>query len=124
MKKLIGSFFVCVTVLTTLVYGLTVDSKVDYNGTPRYVTVSGLAQKTDNALLIVFIDFTNSDSKDRTAYYRVHWLDSDGAPAWEDEAWKPLLMHGNQKQTVKAVAPTRKAKDFKIEFSAEDNFRK
>ena len=104
--------------------GQNIDSKIDYNGKSRYVTVSHISRKTDNSLLVLFIEITNSDSNDRTAYYRVKWLDESGLPVWEDETWKPLLLHGDQKQTVKAGAPTSKAADFKIEFSGEDNFRK
>jgi uncharacterized protein YcfL len=100
-----------------------VDSKVVQHGTARYLKVSGLSAKRTNNLLIVHAEVTNKDSGDQQGYYRVSWLDESGDSVWDDEQWKPLLLHGNQKSKLKMVAPTTKASDFKIEFSAKENWR-
>jgi len=102
----------------------TIESKVDQMGTARYLKIDEMSARTDNNLLVVRVGITNTDDRDQKAYYRVRWLDESGDAVWDDEPWKPLLFHGDQKQHLKLVAPTVKAKDFKIEFSAEANWRK
>jgi hypothetical protein len=125
MKKLILlSLMMFFTMQSSMSFAESIDAKVDYNGISKYIGVSGIGQKIENNLLILFIDISNKDNLDRVGYYRIKWLDSAGLPAWEEETWKTLLLHGDQKQTFKIVAPTVKARNFRIEFSAEDNFRK
>jgi uncharacterized protein YcfL len=96
-----------------------IDAKIEYQGKPRYLKVSKI-QKTTSPLLAVFVEFENLDSDDRQGQYRTIWLDANGLPVWEQETWKSLLLHGNQKEMVKLVAPTNKAQDFKIQFNAVD----
>jgi uncharacterized protein YcfL len=100
----------------------TITSKVQYVGTPRHLEVSGLMAKQVNGLLNVQIELSNSDYDDQEGYYRVDWLDETGFSVWEEEAWKPILLHGGQKRKIQAVSPTLRASDFKIEFSAERNW--
>jgi len=97
-------------------------SKVDYLGTSRHLSVSGLKVRQTNRLLNLAVDITNSDNSDQTGYYRLVWTDQDGFPAWEEEAWKPILVHGGQVEHLMITAPTPKAVDFKIEFSADRNW--
>jgi len=100
----------------------TIASKVDYVGTSRYLTVSGLKAREVNGLLNLYVEITNSDNDDQEGYYRIDWVDDAGFPAWEEEAWKPIVLHGNQKRTLQIIAPSRKAQDFKIVFSGERNW--
>ena len=101
--------------------GQTIASKVNYIGTPRHLSVVGLKVKS-SGLLSIAMEVENSDNDDQQGYYRVAWVDGDGFPAWEEEAWKPILLHGGQRQTVMIVSPTPKARDFKIEFTADRNW--
>ncbi len=96
-------------------------SKVDYLGTPWYLTVSSLASRERNGFLSLSIEFSNAGRHDEEGFYRVAWFDADGFPVGGEEAWKPILLHGQQKQPVLTVAPTREARDFKIQFSAQIN---
>ena len=34
--------------------------------------------------------------------------------AWEEEAWKPLMIYDNSNLLVNTVAPTNKAADFRL----------
>lgn len=100
-----------------------VESKVEQHGTSKYLEIIGVSSKVADHLLTIHLQIKNKDGNDNRGYYRVRWLDESGDPVWDDEPWKPLLLHGNQKLSLKMVAPTVKAKDFKIEFSAEENYR-
>ena len=106
--------------VTRMAFAQTIASKVNYIGSPRHLKVVGLKVK-DTGLLNIAMEIENSDNDDQQGYYRVAWVGSDGFPAWEDEAWKPVLLHGGQRLQVMIVAPTPKARDFKIEFTADRN---
>lgn len=101
----------------------TVVSKIEHHGTAKYLDVSEVNPRVTDDLLTLYADVTNTDGGDQQGYYRVRWLDESGIPVWNDEQWKPLLLHGNQKLHLKMVAPTVKARDFRIEFSAKENWR-
>ena len=123
MKKLLIVLLVSLSGLALSARADTVESKFEMLGTPRYLKVDGLSSKFTNKLLILSVDVANNDDRDNTAYYRVRWLDETGDAVWDEESWKPMLLHGNQKAHLRLVAPTSKARDFKIEFSATDNAR-
>ena len=126
----IKSFFQAVSVSLFLASGVllpsalaqTIASKVENVGTPRHVEITGLQTRETNGLLTLSVEFSNSDYDDQQGYYRVQWMDEAGFPVWEEEAWKPILLHGAQKSLVRVIAPTIKAKDFKIIFSADRNW--
>jgi hypothetical protein len=118
---------IAILVAGTLALGAaaqTIDSKIDQLGTAKYLQFTKMSSSFGGNLLVIRTDVTNVDDRDNTAYYRVHWLDESGDQVWEEEAWKPILLHGNQVIHLEMVAPTVKAKDFKIEFSADANYRK
>jgi len=114
---------VCAALLVPAVsaWGQTIASKVDYLGTSRFLTVTGL-KSSASPLLTLYIDVSNSDNDDQQAYYRIAWLDGQGMPAWDDESWKPIVVHGGQILKIKAVAPSVGTQDFKIEFAGDKNF--
>lgn len=99
----------------------TIASKLEIMGEPAMLQFTGLRMREQNGLIQVQAVVSNSDTKPQTAYYRVQWLDDAGFQVWDDEAWKPVMLHGAQKLTLQMVAPTTKARDFKIQFSAADN---
>lgn len=100
----------------------TIASKVENQGDSRYIKVTGLMARERNGLLQLQIELANGDNEPQKAYYRIKWLDDGGFQVWDDEPWKPLLIQGSAKQNIQAVAPTRNAKDFKIQFNAEKNW--
>jgi uncharacterized protein YcfL len=100
----------------------TIASKVEYLGNARYVTISGLMAKERNGFLMLQIELTSDSSKPRRGFWRVKWLDESGFQVWDDEAWKPVTVQGEARQNLQAVAPTNKARDFRIQFNAEENW--
>lgn len=118
---LLGMFVSCCQI--SLAGAASIESKVEQNGTAKYLEISGLSARQSNNMLVVNAEVTNKDNSDQQGFYRVRWLDESGDPVWNDEPWKPMLLHGNQKVHLQLLAPTMKAKDFKIEFSATQNWR-
>ena len=124
MKKyLFGLFLLFAFAQSSAVFAEPAESKIEQHGTSKFLEIVGVSSKVTDNLLTIHLQIKNKDSNDNRGYYRVMWLDESGDPVWDDEPWKPLLLHGNQKVRLKMVAPTVKARDFKIEFSAEENYR-
>ncbi|MBO9535796.1 YcfL family protein [Herbaspirillum sp.] len=111
----------CALALAQPAVGQTIASKIETMGEPASLQFTGLRMREQNGLLRVQAELTNQDTAPQSAYYRVQWLDDAGFQVWDDEAWKPVLLHGAQKLTLQIVAPTTKARDFKIQFSATNN---
>ena len=96
--------------------------KIENQGVSKYIKITGLMSKISNGFISLQVEMANTDNEDRKAYYRVKWLDESGFQVWDDEVWKPLLLHGSQKQNVQIMSPTNKARDFRIQFNAENNW--
>ncbi|NUU00143.1 YcfL family protein [Herbaspirillum robiniae] len=111
----------CALAATPPAMAQTIASKLEIMGEPAMLQFTGLRMREQNGLIQVQAVVSNNDTKPQTAYYRVQWLDDAGFQVWDDEAWKPVMLHGAQKLTLQMVAPTTKARDFKIQFSASDN---
>ena len=63
----------------------------------------------------------NNDSKSvKRVSYKWRWIDREGMRAWEEEAWKPLMLYDNSNQVVNTVAPTNKAVDFRLILRSEE----
>lgn len=99
----------------------TIASKIEEQGYAKFVKVVSLMAKQRDGFLRVQVSLQNTDNEARQLYWRVKWLDEDGFQVWEDEAWKPILVHGSSRQELNSVAPTAKAKDFRIQLNAADN---
>lgn len=73
-----------------------------------------------NGLLHIQAEVINPTLDDQPLSYRFKWLDAAGF-VLDEEAWKPLLLHGKQRQYIKTVAPTPQAVDFRLELHAPHN---
>ena len=94
----------------------TIGSKVEYQGEPENVQVTGIQARERNGLLALQVELTNKNNDPQRIFYRLKWLDETGFQVWDDEPWKPVLVHGKQKQNLLAVAPTKQARDFRVQF--------
>lgn len=97
-------------------------SKVEQLGQITVVQVSQMMSARRDGLLQVQFELTNTTDSNQRIRYRFKWLDSSGFTVWDEEPWKPVLVHGRQKTLQRVVAPTREASDFRIELHAEDNW--
>lgn len=63
----------------------------------------------------------NNDSKSvKRISYKFRWIDREGMRAWEEESWKPLLMHENSNLVLNTISPTNKAADFRLILRSEE----
>jgi uncharacterized protein YcfL len=63
----------------------------------------------------------NNDSRSiKRIAYKFRWIDREGMRAWEEEAWKPLLMHENSNLVINTISPTSKAADFRLILRSEE----
>jgi hypothetical protein len=69
---------------------------------------------TTGDLLKVDVVVFNDESDVERLMYKFRWSDAEGMRAADEETWKPLLMYGNSRQTVTAIAPNPKARNFKF----------
>ena len=121
LKTLIATSMITLATLAP-VQAQTISSRVESLGEARYVKVTGLMAKERNGFLVLQFELNNGDSSAQKIYWRVKWQDDDGFQVWDDEAWKPMTIHGNARQNVVATAPTPKATDFRIQYNAESNW--
>lgn len=99
----------------------TIASKLEHMGQSTYVQVAGLMARERNGLLALQLELANTDNEPRRVFWRVKWLDDAGFQVWDDEPWKPALIQGSARQNLQIVAPTPKARDFRIQLNAQDN---
>ena len=76
------------------------------------------AQKRSD-ILVVQTELQNTEKSDRQVYYRYRWLDASGMQVGDGEAWKPLLIYGEQSQYVRGTAPGMNVVDFRLEMNVE-----
>ena len=63
----------------------------------------------------------NNDSRSvKRVAYKFRWIDREGMRAWEEEAWKPLLLNENSNYVINTISPTSKAADFRLILRSEE----
>ena len=63
----------------------------------------------------------NNDSRSvKRISYKFRWIDREGMRAWEEEAWKPLMLYENSNLMVNTIAPTNKAADFRLILRSQE----
>jgi len=70
-------------------------------------TVTGDLMKIDANL-------NNDSSSVKRLSYKFRWIDREGMRAWDEEAWKPVLLYDNSNLVINTVSPTNKAADFRL----------
>ncbi|MDR7378823.1 uncharacterized protein YcfL [Rhodoferax ferrireducens] len=96
-----------------------VAAKVALRGESQGVRVSEIRITRPNDILVVQADLANGERADRTVFYRFRWLDTVGNQVGDGESWKQMGLLGKGQQTVKSVAPSGIATDFRLEMNVE-----
>ena len=96
-----------------------VAAKVALRGEANNVAVREARIVRKNDILVVQADLANMGRSDRTVFYRFRWLDSVGNQVGDGESWKQMVVLGLGQQTVKSVAPTNAAQDFRLEMNVQ-----
>jgi len=76
--------------------------------------------KASGDLLKIDANLNNDSKSVKRISYKFRWIDREGMRAWEEEAWKPLLMYENSNQVLNTIAPTSKAADFRLILRSEE----
>jgi uncharacterized protein YcfL len=71
-------------------------------------------------LLKIDANLNNDSSTVKRISYKFRWIDREGMRAWDEEAWKPLLMYDNSNLLINAVSPTTKAADFRLILRSQE----
>ena len=95
--------------------------KVEQLGQMRSLEVQSIRIVRRNDFLNVQADLLNTDRQTQQLFYRFKWLDNAGFTVGAVEGWKPVIVYGNQKMLIEAVAPVQAATDFRIELHSPDN---
>jgi len=98
---------------------LAIAAKVALRGDANGVRIPEIRAVRRNDILIVQTDLFNVGNTDRTVFYRYRWLDSIGSQVGDGESWKQMTLMGQGQQTVKSVAPSSIATDFRLEMNVE-----
>lgn len=96
-----------------------VAGKVALRGDANGVRITEMRAVRRNDILIVQSDLYNVGNTDRTVFYRYRWLDNIGSQVGDGESWKQMTLMGQAQQTVKSVAPSSVATDFRLEMNVE-----
>lgn len=99
----------------------TFEDKLESFGKMLYLEVTDLKEVQKNGLLNIQVEITNRSRGNQQLFYRFKWLDSSGLAVWKEEPWKPLMIHGQQKQIFTVVGPTPKATDFRLQLQSPKN---
>jgi len=71
-------------------------------------------------LLKIDANLNNDSSSAKRISYKFRWIDREGMRAWDEEAWKPLLMYDNSNLMINTVSPTNKAADFRLILRSQE----
>jgi len=71
-------------------------------------------------LLKIDANLNNDSSSAKRISYKFRWIDREGMRAWDEEAWKPLLMYDNSNFMINTVSPTNKAADFRLILRSQE----
>jgi len=78
------------------------------------IGIGDLRATRQDRLLRVQAELNNNSATNRQVYYRSEWMDQQGLAVWDDEPWKPLIVYGNNKQTISVSSPSFKATSFRL----------
>lgn len=65
-------------------------------------------------LLKIAANINNESPNAMHISYKFRWIDQQGMLAWEEEAWKPILMNFRSNFMINTVSPTNRAVDFRL----------
>jgi uncharacterized protein YcfL len=97
-----------------------VRSKVVAEGRRTTIQPTEVRCSKSGDLLRIDANLNNDSRSVKRIAYKFRWIDREGMRAWEEEAWKPLLMHENSNLVINTVSPTNKAADFRLILRSEE----
>jgi uncharacterized protein YcfL len=97
-----------------------VKAKVVMEGTRTTVLPVEMRCSRSGDLLRIDANLNNDSKTVKRVSYKFRWMDREGMRAWEEEAWKPLMLYDNSNMMVNTVAPTNKVADFRLILRSQE----
>ena len=97
-----------------------VKAKVVTEGRRTTVQATEMRCAKTGDLLKIDANLNNDSRSVKRISYKFRWIDREGMRAWEEEAWKPLLLYESSNLVVNTVSPTNKAVDFRLILRSEE----
>jgi len=97
-----------------------VKAKVVMEGSRTTVIPTEMRCSRSGDLLKIDANLNNDSRAVKRISYKFRWIDREGMRAWEEEAWKPLMLYDNSNLMVNTVAPTNKVADFRLILRSQE----
>ena len=97
-----------------------VKAKVVMEGSRTTVLPTEMRCSRSGDLLRIDANLNNDSKTVKRVSYKFRWIDREGMRAWEEEAWKPVMLYDNSNQVINTVSPTNKAVDFRLIIRSEE----
>lgn len=94
--------------------------KVESEGKRTTIQATEMRCSKTGDLLRIDANLNNDSSSVKRITYKFRWIDREGMRAWEEEAWKPLLLYENSNLLINTVSPTNKAVDFRLILRSQE----
>lgn len=94
--------------------------KVVMEGSRTTVVPTEMRCSRSGDLIRIDANLNNDSRSVKRIAYKFRWIDREGMRAWEEEAWKPLLIYNNANHLINTVAPTEKAADFRLILRSQE----
>ena len=79
------------------------------------VIITDMLSRRSGDLLEVNVVLTNLTSSDKNIQYRFSWFDTDNFEVEQgSRSWNPVVLHGHESVSMKAVAPNTNVKTYKV----------
>jgi uncharacterized protein YcfL len=97
-----------------------VKAKVVSEGRRTTIQATEMRCSKSGDLLRIDANLNNDSRSVKRVAYKFRWIDREGMRAWEEEAWKPLMLHENSNLVINSISPTNKAADFRLILRSEE----
>jgi uncharacterized protein YcfL len=97
-----------------------VKSKVVAEGRRTTIQTTEMRCSKSGDLLRIDANLNNDSKSVKRIAYKFRWIDREGMRAWEEEPWKPLMLHENSNLVINTISPTNKAADFRLILRSEE----
>ena len=94
--------------------------KVMMEGTRTTVVPTEMRCSRSGDLLKIDANLNNDSRTVKRVSYKFRWIDREGMRAWDEEPWKPLMLHENSNLVINTISPTNKAADFRLILRSEE----
>ena len=97
-----------------------VKAKVVAEGRRTTIQPTEMRCSKSGDLLRIDANLNNDSRSVKRIAYKFRWIDREGMRAWEEEPWKPLMLHENSNLVINTISPTNKAADFRLILRSEE----